>query len=812
MSMTALAMPFASHTMHSSLAADGGGAVHLSVGGLLVLVGLLYLTFFTGNRRGGGLLDRRTLRALRGERGMLAGTITGLFKTGWGLLRFTLRFVTGRPLNGEPTSDATFWRAGTAPMGPAGRQPAATLGSIAAPAPKVSLVKRQPSPWVRQLTTTAVTYKGKGAQLVTIAGIVVVRVVAIVRGTVRVVRFVTGALQPVVTSSARAVATYRRWPHVGVAVARVAGLAVTVGLLLPTTRTRTVLALLGAVLVVVALALTGPYGARWWRTSGPSDAKRYGPALWAVLRNDLKLTEQDRLEEWMYLPHRLADPDARIVIRLPWSYRGTQVERDQLTEFLNSRVPGEWVGKWDFKSEDHTVVFTHKPPPKPAVPDPEPPTAVDIWDPHVQEILANLGPDEFYCGQDENDQPVIQKMADEQAHWAVSVGSGGGKSAFLQWLAIQMLMKRGTAILMDPKMVSMTPLIDADIDGVHCYIDPENIGDMRATITWVTEVTRARNYEKKTKTRTEFPPLYLILEECNTLADYLKGEYLSVKESGNSAADPIWRDGVVKILALGREVNVHIIAVFQDFRDTQFGGQALSGLFPFKIMGSYSKKQWDRIIGTNFSMPTPVKKAGRMVIVKDTGETTRIQTPYAPWNPELTKDENQQKAYRLLTAYYKELRATHGYSTAGLYTTPPEPSPEVAPALVQAASRDKSPDAPWWAPERGQGDETAGHDVTGSDDVTATDGSVTAARDRLRLIPGQATSEPADPMQAPRLLTLAEVARELEARGFSIKENTMRQHKSRRESTGFPVGVEIDGKEKFTVAQILYFYQQRGAV
>ncbi|MFF2902849.1 hypothetical protein [Streptomyces sp. NPDC057966] len=774
-------------------------------GGNLTMLGLLWGL--------GTLADQATKKkagtASASGKGFWGGAVSTA-KSLWGGLtalvkgvRAVVRFYGGRELWGGPRSNATFLRAGTRrtdgtdPLAP----PAAELGSIAFAPPRVSLVKvprRKPSLWARNTAAWLGTYAGRGAGFLDWAMRAARWTARWAGKTYRGYQSVKRAVQAV----ARTLGAWHCWPYASRALVRVLVTAAGAFTFIPAW---------GGWPLLVALAASGLLGVLLPRMvpAAPGDDAVYGPKLWIVLRDDLKLPDDEPREGWLQLPARLADEDARIVLRLPWTYRGSDMEKESITELMNSRLPGEWVGRYSFRGEHATAVYTHKPPPKPLAPEPEPPTAVNIWDPKVQEILAALGPDDFYCGQDENDRPVIQKMADEQAHWAVSVGSGGGKSAFLQWLAIQMLMKRGTAILLDPKMVSMTPLIDAEIDGVHCYIDPENVGDMRTAITWVTEVTRARNYQKKSKIRTEFPPLYLILEECNTLADYLKGEYLSdVKESGDSAADPIWRDGVVKILALGREVNVHIIAVFQDFRDTQFGGQALSGLFPFKIMGSYSKKQWDRIIGTNFPMPTPVKKAGRMVIVKDTGETTRIQTPYAPWDPELTKGENQQEAYRLLTAYYKELRATHGYSTTGLYTTPPEPSPEVAPALIQAASRDSAPEGRNGGLEGGSEGETAGRASHDAAHVTPSDGHVTPARDRLRLIPGQGQSSAQeavqDPTAPPELLTLAEISRRLGPADGVPKYDTLRANKTRRDD--FPQPTVINGKELFTESQIKAYY------
>ncbi|WP_435611239.1 hypothetical protein [Streptomyces sp. C10-9-1] len=783
-------------------------------GGNFTMLGALLLLAVAADQAGKKKAGGGTATAGKG----LGKGIVGFFKALWGgvvalakAVRAVARFYGGRELRGEPRSTATFFKAGT-PIGTPVAQ-VVSMASIALAPPKVSLVKprrRQPSPWARNAASWIEGYRGKGAVAldravrfalwcVRVAG----KVWRFLKGVWGVLAAVYAFCAPVVATFARALAAWHCWPYAARGLARLGLTLALVGLAVPAWRTWTI------VLLVLAVG-AGLAAAHRFQPKPPGDDAVYGPRLWVILRDDLGLPEEELRENWLRLPESLAAPDARIALRLPWTFRGSDVERAQVTDLLNSRLPGEWVGRYSFTGEHFTAVYTHKPPPKPPAPTPEPPAAVDIWDPKVQEILASLGPDDFYCGQDTFNQPIIQKMSDEQAHWALSVGSGGGKSAFLQFLAVQMLMKRGIIIGLDPKMVSLTPLIG--IPGIHLYGDPQAPQDMRATLEWLAEVVTARNYEKKHKIRTDFPPLYVFLEECNQLADILKEHYNAIKVTGAPAGDPIWRDGVATILRLGREVNVHIIAVFQDFKDTQFGNVSLVPLFPFKILGSYREQQWKRIMGASFPMPPIQKKAGRMVLVTDTGDVTRIQTPYVPWDDTLTKDENQKKAYKLLAAYYNELREKHGYSTEGLYSAPPAPSPEVAPALLRGLSRDTAPEGPNRGSEGGLSDETAGHAVTHPGSVTP---GVTGSVTPLRLIPGQAgTQAPEGAPQAPVLLTIAEIAHELATRGYAIKANTISVHKKRRDQgadNGFPVGVVgQDGKERWTLEQLTYFYEQRG--
>ena len=685
-------------------------ADHLPGGNLGVISIVAAVVMLANNKKAGGAKTdwKKADKALLGIVKELFGMLRGLAKAVWAVARF----YGGREVHGGARSTATFLRAGTPTVPPKKAAPAVSMASIALAPPKVSLVKpkrRKPSPWARKSAAWIKTYAGRGARFLDRAvrlALWTARVAGKVwRGTQAVYRF----LAPVAANLARVARLWSCWPYAARGLARVVLTLALFGLTVPAWRGWT---LVGLVLVAAGAVAAG----HRFQPKPLSDDAVYGPRIWAILRADLKLPEDEDRQGWLLLPPSLAAPDARIVVRLPWTWRGGEGEREALTALINSRLPGEWVARVTLTGETFTAVYTHKPPPRPPMPAPEPPAAVDIWDPRIQEILTTLGPDQFYLGQDENDQAVIQQMSGAQAHWAFSVGSGGGKSALLHFLAIQMVIKGGTIIPIDPKMVSMTPLLP--VEGVHSYINPENPQDMRAAILWVAEVVKARNYEKKNKIRTSFPDLYLILEECNELADLLKEEYSSTKSNGDPAGDPIRRDGVAKVLRLGREVNVHIIAVFQDFKDNQFAGVSLLPLFPLKVMGSYTETQWKRIIGTGIPIVPSVKKAGRMVVMRDDGSVTRLQVPYVPFNPEISKDENQQQAYARLTAYYNELRATYGRSTEALYSTPPAASPDAAPRLLRALSRDGAANGPLGGPGGGLSDETAGrlsHDGT---DVT----------------------------------------------------------------------------------------------
>ncbi|MFF2696697.1 hypothetical protein ACFVRW_23735, partial [Bacillus subtilis] len=542
------------------------------------------------------------------------------------------------------------------------------------------------------------------------------------------------------------------------------------------------------------------------------DEATYGPSLWAALRATLRLPAEDQLEDWLTVPAAVADRAAELRLELPMEFVGTESERISLDNLVNSRVPGDWVSRWHLMDGPHFVTWRHRPPPKPT---PEPPDTVDINDPRILAALAALGADEFALGLDDNHQALIRKMAGETPHWAMSVGTGGGKSAKLQWLAVQMIMKRGTIIGVDPKMVSLKPL--RGIPGVHLYSDPQNGIDMRRVIDWVAEVAVARFYEKEQGLRASFDPIYLILEESNELAVLLKQVWENVRiktgEDKESAADPIWRESIGKILRLGRDANIHIIAVFQDFKDNEFGGVSLVPLFRLKALGNYEERQWKRLFGS-VPMPPSQDKAGRMAVVAE-GKAVRYQVPFtmdALTPPdEMTVQEASEAIYHKL---YQELREVHGYEPDGLYSEPPANSPRGIPRLLRGRV---SPNLPQDAqtPETGvlsgifpgqrvslnKGDDLGDGHSDGQGD--ALDDTIRALLARQGEAGHQAAAEPAEP-----LLSLAEISRQLEENGVKKTPNLMSTHKRRRED--FPQGTTVKGRLQYRYSEVYAHYEKRG--
>ncbi|MFJ5851290.1 hypothetical protein ACIQGX_40885, partial [Streptomyces sp. NPDC092903] len=245
-------------------------------------------------------------------KGFWGGVIT-TFRTLWGSLvalakavRSVVRFYGGRELWGEHRSTATFWSAGTRIE--KDDDQAVVLGSIAFAPPRISLIKqprRAPSLWARKAAVWLKTYRGRGARWLD-------RTVRAVLWTARI----TGKVWKAGRATICTLRNWGCWPYAARGLARVIVTALVVFAVAPAWE---VWALLVAALAAAAL---GALRAKLLPVA-PGDDVVYGPKLWVLLREDLKLPNDEPRENWLQLPERLADEGARIVLRLPWTYRGS---------------------------------------------------------------------------------------------------------------------------------------------------------------------------------------------------------------------------------------------------------------------------------------------------------------------------------------------------------------------------------------------------------------------------------------------------------------------------------------------------------
>lgn len=511
-----------------------------------------------------------------------------------------------------------------------------------------------------------------------------------------------------------------------------------------------------------------------------------------------------------------------VKIALPDGWHGQDGHKEMLRELVHARLGGAWSGEWNLKKYPFNVTFVPAPPR--AVH--EVPDRVDFFDPLIQEAVAACVPGQIVLGVNDHGEVVTREMTGETAMWALSVGSGGGKSSFLQMVITQLVAQRATVVGIDVKMASITCF--EGIDGIHLYTDPGSIADMRQAIAWVAHEVEARNYVKKQDPNKDFDRLTLILEEGNEFGDASKEWWTENKEKGQPAGDPIWGD-IASVMRMGRHVNVTLIGVFQDLREAAVGNRGLRNMFRLLLLGNFVANQWRMIVNTS-PVPESVDKAGRMMIVEG-NRRMWIQVPYA------TPDQFRQQCI--------DLRQQRGYSTDDLYGSAPARSPQRLPSLLQvsrpigarvmldkpAAGEPTAPAQPREpaasAVREENADAAAVTDVTApaAEDAPAQHGpddkveehpqaqEETALTGQTASLPEPLTAPPrdeplADAADSPELLTLSEIARRMAAEGLAVKPGLMRVHKLRR--ADFPQGRQDPdgGRELYTYDAIADYYRR----
>ncbi|WP_329020456.1 hypothetical protein [Streptomyces sp. NBC_01601] len=460
-----------------------------------------------------------------------------------------------------------------------------------------------------------------------------------------------------------------------------------------------------------------------------------------------------------------------VSIRLPDGWYDSGAFKDQMRALIQDRMGGLWSGEWNLKEHPFNVVFTPQKPKQKL----EPPERVDFFGEEIQKAIAACEPGQIVMGIDERQQPVIKEMTGETAMWALSVGSGGGKSSFLQQVITQLVGQRATVIGIDVKMASINCF--EGVEGIHLYTDPGNIGDMRAAISWAAREVEARNYVKKTDPKKDFDRLTLILEEGNEFGDASKEWWNENKEKGDPAGDPIWGD-IASVMRMGRHVNVTIIGVFQDLREAAVGNRGLRNMFRMILMGNFNANQWKMIVNTT-PVPESVDRAGRMMIIEG-NRRVWIQVPYA--------EPDDFRTHSL------ELREKLGYSTDDLYGNPPARSPQRLPSLLQQST-------PLFTKDLGA-DPGSVAAIGGGEERPV----VSMVKDtHLEVEAGEPSTAAEEPEEDTELLALAEISRRLAADGIEVSADLMRQHKRRRKD--FPSGRQVGGKELFVLEDIARYYR-----
>lgn len=347
---------------------------------------------------------------------------------------------------------------------------------------------------------------------------------------------------------------------------------------------------------------------RAWYGERIEPAVRYLPdraqrALWAI---------QARLEPAVK-PFRRPVEETGPCIRL--SVDATYLSADDrklVSSVIGSKIPvRDTVETIDQVGDKVTMVWKVRK---------QPPARVELAD--IEPYLDTIAEDEFILGLAADGKPFTVSLADDAPHIAISAGSGAGKSVLAQLLAAQVLRRGGKVVIIDIKGSHKWA---KNLPGVKYCITGEQAHDALVDLA---ELADQRNTDAFDSDDDDFDPgprHLVIMEEVNAGVSILNNYWQGVRVKG----DPVTSPAVVGLrflLFTGRSAKINVVAIAQSLTARAIGGPEARENFAIRCLARYSVNAW-KMLCPQAAMPRSSRVRGRWAIV--IGDTaTGVQVAY----------------------------------------------------------------------------------------------------------------------------------------------------------------------------------------
>lgn len=301
---------------------------------------------------------------------------------------------------------------------------------------------------------------------------------------------------------------------------------------------------------------------------------------------------------YVKVPRNWRHPAAVVTVQTPPSWEGRPEDLRRLKELIERRLGGDWDARYRVDTWPQRVEFR---------PAPAPPAALK-WAEVAAEI-AKLPAGQLMIGHGTRGQAVTIDLDSESPHIALSMGTGGGKSATLRSLVVQLLAQGVERVdIIDMKRVSHNWA--RDLPGVYIHRSIEE--SIVAVAGFRQRMEDRYNALDRDETAT-FPRQVLLVEEQNSWTQYAKSyweDYRAGLDKEEKQRTPRACPAIADLaycLFQGRQARMNVISVFQRMSAAAAGGGDLRENYGAFVLARFSRKTWMMLVGT-----TPVPRSSRI--------------------------------------------------------------------------------------------------------------------------------------------------------------------------------------------------------
>lgn len=370
---------------------------------------------------------------------------------------------------------------------------------------------------------------------------------------------------------------------------------------------------LGNLMVRLAKPMS-PAEERWRRRYGQhvEPLLRWTPeqlqrGMWALQRAARPLTRH--LDDWRRPTPADAGPRIELQVSVPYL---TPEQRHMATSIIGEKIPGGDLNPavWDQVGTQVKAMWTVRR---------RPPARVGYAD--LAARYLQLQEWEFFAGLGVAGKPVVINLKTDSPHFALSAGTGAGKSVFAQVVAVQVLARGGHVVILDRKGSHRWALGLPGVD--YCT----TAAQMHAALLGLAALADERNTLAFHEAEDWDPgPRHLVIaEELNATIGQLRAYWESVRAKGEPKTSPAIA-ALADLLFMGRAAKVNVGAIAQMLTARAIGGPEARENFGVRCLARYTRNNWQMLV-PEAPMPRSSRTLGRWQVVIG-GEVSETQVCY----------------------------------------------------------------------------------------------------------------------------------------------------------------------------------------